>query len=185
MGIAGGLIGGAFSIGAAALSAKATRDLAREQMAFQKMMYETRYQMTVADLQEAGINPILAAQIGAGSAPTGSARDINIPDPTSAVSEGAQMPSKVKLLKEEIKLKQELQKTEKEKQHSEESLRIFRVEQNRHSAISRDNMAESTNKTVAETKMINLDMPRATSAKEAESSAFGRSVRQLKTFLGR
>lgn len=38
--------------------------------AFSAQQYATRYQTTVKDLQAAGLNPMLAAQTGAGSAPT-------------------------------------------------------------------------------------------------------------------
>ncbi len=115
----GGIIGGAFALGAAALSAKATRDLAREQMAFQKMMYENRHRMTVTDLRAAGLNPILSAMYGAagGSVPPGSARDINIPDPTPSIAQGSSAQNQLALTKEEIKYKRELGKTEQEKRH--------------------------------------------------------------------
>lgn len=45
---------------------------AHEQMDFQKYMYQNRYQMQVADLMAAGLNPMLAYTQSPGSAPSGS-----------------------------------------------------------------------------------------------------------------
>lgn len=53
----------------AAVNAKA----ASKQMAFQKEMFSNRYQITMADMAKAGLNPILAATLGGGQAPPGAA----------------------------------------------------------------------------------------------------------------
>ncbi|AYP28785.1 MAG: minor capsid protein [Microviridae sp.] len=59
--IAGGVIGN-----------KASAHEAARNRQFQKRMYRHRYQYTVQDMQKAGLNPALAYQQGAGSAPSGS-----------------------------------------------------------------------------------------------------------------
>ena len=41
-----------------------------QQQAFNKEMYEKRYQMTMSDMRKAGLNPILAYKQGAGASPT-------------------------------------------------------------------------------------------------------------------
>jgi len=82
--ILGGLVtGGASLIGGAMTNAKNAKeaqknrvfqaDQASRQMAFQSDMSNTAYQRTMADMQKAGLNPMLAYQQGGASTPSGQA----------------------------------------------------------------------------------------------------------------
>lgn len=53
--------------------------LAREQMAFQERMSNTAYQRGMADMKEAGLNPILAYNKGGASAPPGQTANLKNP----------------------------------------------------------------------------------------------------------
>lgn len=64
-------VSGLSSLGGGLLQGSQGQASARAQMAFQERMYRHRYRYTMQDLRKAGLNPILAAEVGGGSAPSG------------------------------------------------------------------------------------------------------------------
>ena len=67
----GSLIGGAMNSSAQNRRNDMQKDMAREQMRFQKDMSNTAYQRTTKDLKAAGLNPMLAYSNGGASTPMG------------------------------------------------------------------------------------------------------------------
>lgn len=78
---AGMLAGGAMSmlsdIAGQAMTGYYNAKEAKKQRQFAKKMYSTRYQMTMADMAKAGLNPILAYKQGAGTPPSGTAASVS------------------------------------------------------------------------------------------------------------
>jgi len=78
MSVATPLIGGAASYFGQKKANKANVGMAREQMQFQERMSNTQHQRAMADMREAGLNPILSGKFGGAGAPSGaSAQQVN------------------------------------------------------------------------------------------------------------
>lgn len=84
-------IGGILSLFGGSQSNSANREIAREQMAFQREMSNTSHQREVKDLRAAGLNPVLSAKLGGASTPPGAGaqmQDIVTPAVSTAIHAG-------------------------------------------------------------------------------------------------
>jgi len=74
--IGSSLLGGVFGSIGASNANKASAKAAKAQMDFQERMSNTAHQREVADLEAAGLNPILSAKLGGASSPGGASPNI-------------------------------------------------------------------------------------------------------------
>ncbi len=85
-GAAGGAGGGILGIVGSAIQAKLAMKTAQQNRDFQERMSNTAYQRTMADMEAAGLNPMLAAKIGGASTPPGAMANIAPMDFTKDVT---------------------------------------------------------------------------------------------------
>lgn len=95
----GGALSGAGQIGANLMSFGQNKELQQRNFDFQERMSNTSYQRAMADLDKAGLNPLLVTNQGGASTPSGSSANMSTPDISGAIASGAKMSAEIRNLK--------------------------------------------------------------------------------------
>ncbi len=95
----GGALSGAGQLGANLMSFGQNKELQQRNFDFQERMSNTAYQRAMADLDKAGLNPLLVTNNGGASTPSGSSASMSTPDLSSAIASGAKMSAEIRNLR--------------------------------------------------------------------------------------
>lgn len=166
-------VGGVLGIVSSAIQTAISIREAKKQRAFQEKMYRHRYRYTMEDMEKAGLNPMLAAKLGGGSAPPGARGEAASAADASRIASSV---SSASLQTQQKKLLAQQMITETEKQKDSRDMRHRRGFENA--------------KTVAETSNIEVNnallkatVPGAELEKKMDESGFGAATRALKRII--
>lgn len=110
--IGGSALGPVLGTGGSVLSSAMQYSNAEQNRSFQRSMDSTKYQRTMADMKEAGLNPLLAGNLGAGATPSGSAMG-TIENPVASAAQLVKTMAEVGKINEEKKVQANIAKSTK------------------------------------------------------------------------
>lgn len=122
--LAGDIIGAGLGYLGSKKQNKAAKSMAREQMAFQERMSNTAFQRRVKDMRAAGINPLLAAEVGGASSPAGAMAPIvnELSDAGNTAKAATRKVQELKNMREMEKNTKEDTKKKNQERHTNASL---------------------------------------------------------------
>lgn len=161
------------------------RSMAREQMQFQERMSNTAFRRQMHDMRQAGLNPLLAKNMGGATTPPGARADM--PDLGQALVSSM-----------EVKRKRQEIENMRTQQHAIRAAAARDMAQSRladdqrvltaanvQQAISQNAINTGTAQRVrTETQLMQAGIPRARADQDFYSSGWGRAIRNIENTVG-
>lgn len=145
----------AISAAGAAYQAHSAKQAADKQMKFQQAMSDTAHQRQVADLRQAGLNPILSARLGGASTPSG-AQPSTIPNIGAAAAQGYMQMANTAAQVQEREASANLLEEQKATENTRQELNLSQAKAANADAYLKTNQGA---KTFQETEVLHHRMP--------------------------
>ncbi len=145
----------------------ATRDLTREQMAFQERMSSTAYQRSMDDMRSAGLNPMLAYQQGGASSPGGASATMQ-----NELEGGVASAMDALRLRKELKEVEARTSLTKDREWSQ-------VQERAESRARQDQIQKDADLKLLQQKILTLQLPALENSARVEKGKTGAGLAQI------